>query len=159
MRRRRARSFRYSLHSHYVTTGWCRIGRCEGRSPNEGHSGSFPLVLGTGAPADLSRLRHASLPKPAYPTWSTRPGSNRRHSAWEADTLPSELLVRWSRRWDSNPRPSTWQADALPLRHSDMDREIGLEPTTLTLAMSRSGQLSYSRAGCGYRIRTDVTSV
>src|SRR3954452_3671226 len=31
-------------------------------------------------------------------SWSGRPDSNRRHSAWKADTLPTELLPRGIRR-------------------------------------------------------------
>ena len=37
-------------------------------------------------------------------SWSARPGSNRRPSAWEADALPTELLAR--RRHSSKFRPA-----------------------------------------------------
>ena len=31
--------------------------------------------------------------------WSGKPGSNRRHSAWKADALPTELLPQLKQRY------------------------------------------------------------
>jgi hypothetical protein len=39
--------------------------------------------------------------------WSGRRGSNSRHSAWEADALPTELLPRCRRIYHSLRKPST----------------------------------------------------
>ena len=43
--------------------------------------------------SSLPRMRSTNLATPAYWIYlSERPGSNRRHSAWKADALPTELL-------------------------------------------------------------------
>src|SRR6478609_8671524 len=42
--------------------------------------------------SDSTRTEHEKTPDESGVFWSGRPDSNRRHSAWKADTLPTELL-------------------------------------------------------------------
>ena len=102
-----------------------------------------------------------------YKIKSGRPGSNRRHSAWKADALPTELLPQYFLSYQFNvgragfepaklknnrftvcPR---WPLEYLPYYkdRSPLNGEKfkepmeGLEPTTCWLQISCSSQLSY----------------
>ncbi len=74
-------------------------------------------------------------------SWSGRPGSNRRHSAWEADVLP----LNYSRPWDplcsrgSMPDETTHQGEYLPDKGKWQFSVCGFgEPCQVTFLRRRS---------------------
>ena len=85
----------------------------------------------------FSLPRKRSTPELHRLILSGRPGSNRRHSAWKADALPTELLpldrVLWGEQ-DSNLRrykPTDLQSVLVGrLSISPKEPMEGLEPTT-----------------------------
>ena len=113
---------------------------------------------GCALPTELHRLLLVIL--------SERPGSNRRHSAWKADALPTELLSQNVNCGESRIRTCEdvvngvtvrprWPLEYLPSHllfqwtncfHNFscfLEPMEGLEPTTCWLQISCSSQLSY----------------
>ena len=113
---------------------WNKLSQCR-----ELNSGPFPYQ-GNALPLSYIGLK-----------LSGRPGSNRRHSAWKADALPTELLplllvvVGRAGFEPAKVKPTDLQSvlvGRLSISPKSEPME-GLEPTTCWLQISCSSQLSY----------------